>query len=329
MTKRVWNRAAAVAAGVALCVPLGIGDLGALEVDGPGGFFAAAPAFATDSEDNIKAIVPGTTMDGKPLDENQEVHLTLRLRGDNPNNDPSASHTTGSTTGYTVTVTKLTYTFNPHSVDCSNLRSLTVAQARKMSKDRSWGGTTDANGEVSFPGLAPGLYLIEIATPSGPTQTYQKFQTTLAWLPIENQTQAGQWQYLVGIQPKPVKPQPPKPNSNNGGGGVVPIPKPSEDPKPKPSEVPSQGPRPEPSGNPAPYPNSQPKPSYLDPNDPLVLAAQEEARRRAEAMRRRAEAIAAALAATGAEVWVPVFMSAGLLGTGFILLAKRRRREDD
>ena len=173
MTKRVWNRAAAVAAGVALCVPLGIGDLGALEVDGPGGFFAAAPAFATDSEDNIKAIVPGTTMDGKPLDENQEVNLTLRLRGDNPNNDPSASHTTGSTTGYTVTVTKLIYTFNPHSVDCSKLRSLTVAQARKMSKDRSWGGTTDANGEVSFPGLAPGLYLIEIATPSGPTQTYQ------------------------------------------------------------------------------------------------------------------------------------------------------------
>ena len=110
MTKRVWNRAAAVAAGVALCVPLGIGDLGALEVDGPGGFFAAAPAFATDSEDNIKAIVPGTTMDGKPLDENQEVHLTLRLRGDNPNNDPSASHTTGSTTGYTVTVwTVLSY----------------------------------------------------------------------------------------------------------------------------------------------------------------------------------------------------------------------------
>ena len=110
---------------------------------------------------------------------------------------------------------------------------------------------------------------------------------------------------------------------------MVPIPKPSEDPKPKPSENPSQGPRPEPSDNPAPYPNTQPKPSYLDPNDPLVLAAQEEARRRAEAMRRRAEAIAAALAATGAEVWVPVFMSAGLLGTGFILLAKRRRREDD
>ncbi len=63
MTKRVWNQAAAVATGVALCVPLGSGTWGTGGWMGPVDSLPAAPAFATDGRDNIKAIVPGTTMD--------------------------------------------------------------------------------------------------------------------------------------------------------------------------------------------------------------------------------------------------------------------------
>ncbi len=76
-------------------------------------------------------------------------------------------------------------------------------------------------------GLAPGLYLM--VPPQVADINLSKFQTTLAWLPVENQTQAGRWQYLIEIRPKPVKPQPPKPNSNNGGA-VWCHSKPSEDP---------------------------------------------------------------------------------------------------
>lgn len=340
METKLRMRLAALGAGFALTLSLG-----------------AAPALASNEEDNIHAITGAAAgLDVNDINSTRPGTLEVRLTRKNPYDDLSKPGITdGSTDNYTVTISKVKGVTTTGNVSYADLAKMTVAQARKKGFESSRNGTTNNAGVVKFSNLALGMYLIESTPPSTPTANYLKFYPSLVTLPYgDTSSGTAKWGYGLALVPKPVATTTPKPGGNTGGGPILPgyipapgpTPLPSKSATPSPSATPSQSPKPSATPTPSEKP-LPPLPKGVDPNrvtdpydipgwiydpktnsyipnpdDPRVAGVWEEWGL-TPPNHSLPSRVADALARTGVQVAGAVTLSAGLIVVGLVLMRRR------
>lgn len=340
METKLRMRLAALGAGFALTLSLG-----------------AAPALASNEEDNIHAITGAAAgLDVNDINSTRPGTLEVRLTRKNPYDDLSKPGITdGSTDNYTVTISKVKGVTTTGNVSYADLAKMTVAQARKKGFESSRNDTTNNNGVVKFSNLALGMYLIESTPPTTPTANYLKFYPSLVTLPFgDTSTGNATWGYGLALVPKPVATTTPKPGGNTGGGPILPgyipapgpTPLPSKSATPSPSATPSQSPTPSATPTPTEKP-LPPLPKGVDPNrvtdpydipgwiydpktnsyipnpdDPRVAGVWEEWGL-TPPNHSLPSRVADALARTGVQVAGAVTLSAGLIVVGLVLMRRR------
>lgn len=328
METKLRMRLAALGAGFALALSMG-----------------TAPALASSEEDNIPAITGDAEhLNVDDIDSTRLGTLEVRLTRKNPYDDLSEPGITdGSTDNYTVTISKVknVATAGP-SADFTQLREMTVAQARNKGLESPRTGTTNNAGVVTFSNLALGMYLIESTPPTTPTANYLKFSPSLVTLPYgDNSSGTAQWGYGLALVPKPIV-NTPTPGGNTGGGSIVP----GSTPTPSKSATPSQSPTPSTTPTPPEKP-LPPLPKGVDPNrvtdpydipgwiydpdkntyipnpdDPRVAGVWEQWGLTPPNQSLPAR-VADALAKTGVQIAGAVTLSAGLIVMGLVLMRRR------
>lgn len=328
METKLRMRLAALGAGFALALSMG-----------------TAPALASSAEDNIPAITGDAEhLNVDDIDSTRLGTLEVRLTRKNPYDDLSEPGITdGSTDNYTVTISKVknVATAGP-SADFTQLREMTVAQARNKGLESPRTGTTNNAGVVTFSNLALGMYLIESTPPTTPTANYLKFSPSLVTLPYgDNSSGTAQWGYGLALVPKPIV-NTPTPGGNTGGGSIVP----GSTPTPSKSATPSQSPTPSTTPTPPEKP-LPPLPKGVDPNrvtdpydipgwiydpdkntyipnpdDPRVAGVWEQWGLTPPNQSLPAR-VADALAKTGVQIAGAVTLSAGLIVVGLVLMRRR------
>ena len=288
---RLLGRTAAVAVACSASLSVGFGvGIGA-------GVATAAPVAGQTGVPNIEQSV-GTDV------------LTIQLTQGNPDDDGMAP--SGSVAGVKIHLKRLAGIDPKSPADMARVENATLEQIQTWPADAHLWQVTDAEGKVRFEELADGIYLV---TSTAPGEGYREINSFLVAVPFH--TVATNSNPVVGVivakTHTPGKPPvtPPTPPDVPGVPGV-PSTKPGTPPSAPPS-VPTTPEKPDKPGAPE-------KPSTTTPGTPEKPTS--------KGLTPSEGKSNGPLAVTGAQVVGLVVAAAALIGTGFVLIAGNRKKQE-
>lgn len=227
--------------------------------------------------------------------------VTVRLTQGNPDDDGQAP--SGQVQGVTIHLDRLAGLDPNNADDAARVQDANLDEVREWRTDVHVDQVTDANGEVTFDGLADGFYVV---TSSAPDDSYREINPFVVAVPF----------HTVVDNPNPVP-----------GVIVAKTHKPGETPTPTtssstPSALPS---RPNTPQTPPNYPPTKPgKPPHQPETTPSATPS---------AGKTSTPAVSSgnggSLAMTGAQVLGVVAAALALIATGFVMIAFSRRKNSE
>lgn len=224
--------------------------------------------------------------------------VTIRLTQGNPNDDGQPP--SGKIQGVTIHLDRLAGLDPTNADDAARVRNANLDEVRDWRTDVHAEKVTDANGEVTFDGLAHGFYVV---TSSAPDDSYREINSFVVAVPF----------HTVVDNPNPVP-----------GVIVAKTHKPGETPTPPrtPTTPPSHPNTPQTTPN---YPPTKPgkpphQPETTPPSTPGVGKTSTPA---------APSGNSGSLAMTGAQVIGVVAAALALIATGFVMIAFSRRKNSE
>lgn len=224
--------------------------------------------------------------------------VTIRLTQGNPNDDGQPP--SGKIQGVTIHLDRLAYLDPTNADDAARVRNANLDEVRDWRTDVHVDLVTNANGEVTFDGLAHGFYVV---TSSAPDDSYREINSFVVAVPF----------HTVVDNPNPVP-----------GVIVAKTHKPGETPTPPrtPTTPPSHPNTPQTTPN---YPPTKPgkpphQPETTPPGTPGVGKTSTPA---------APSGNSGSLAMTGAQVIGVVAAALALIATGFVMIAFSRRKNSE
>lgn len=227
--------------------------------------------------------------------------VTIRLTQGNPNDDGQPP--SGKIQGVTIHLDRLAGLDPTNAVDAARVRNANLDEVRDWRTDVHVDLVTNANGEVTFDGLAHGFYVV---TSTAPDDSYREINPFVVAVPF----------HTVVDNPKPVP-----------GVIVAKTHKPGETPTPPTSSsAPSAPPsRPDTPQTPPNYPPTKPgkpphQPETTPPGTPSAGKTSTPV---------TSSGNGGSLAMTGAQVIGVVAAALALIATGFVMIAFSRRKNSE
>lgn len=227
--------------------------------------------------------------------------VTIRLTQGNPNDDGQAP--SGKIQGVTIHLDRLAGLDPTNADDAARVRNANLDEVRDWRTDVHVDLVTNANGEVTFDGLAHGFYVV---TSTAPDDSYREINPFVVAVPF----------HAVVDNPKPVP-----------GVIVAKTHKPGETPTPPTSSsAPSAPPsRPDTPQTPPNYPPTKPgkpphQPETTPPGTPSAGKTSTPV---------TSSGNGGSLAMTGAQVLGVVAAALALIATGFVMIAFSRRKNSE
>ena len=227
--------------------------------------------------------------------------VTVRLTQGNPNDDGHAP--AGKIQGVTIRLARLAGLDPTNADDAARVRNANLDEVRDWRTDVHVDLVTNANGEVTFDGLAHGFYVV---TSTAPDDSYREINPFVVAVPF----------HTVVDNPKPVP-----------GVIVAKTHKPGETPTPPTSSsAPSAPPsRPDTPQTPPNYPPTKPgkpphQPETTPPGTPSAGKTSTPV---------TSSGNGGSLAMTGAQVIGVVAAALALIATGFVMIAFSRRKNSE
>lgn len=227
--------------------------------------------------------------------------VTIRLTQGNPNDDGQPP--SGKIQGVTIHLDRLAGLDPTNADDAARVRNANLDEVRDWRTDVHVDLVTNANGEVTFDGLAHGFYVV---TSTAPDDSYREINPFVVAVPF----------HTVVDNPKPVP-----------GVIVAKTHKPGETPTPPTSSsAPSAPPsRPDTPQTPPNYPPTKPgkpphQPETTPPGTPSAGKTSTPV---------TSSGNGGSLAMTGAEVLGVVAAALALIATGFVMIASSRRKNSE
>ena len=227
--------------------------------------------------------------------------VTVRLTQGNPNDDGHAP--AGKIQGVTIRLARLAGLDPTNADDAARVRNANLDEVRDWRTDVHVDLVTNANGEVTFDGLAHGFYVV---TSTAPDDSYREINPFVVAVPF----------HTVVDNPKPVP-----------GVIVAKTHKPDETPTPPTSSsAPSAPPsRPDTPQTPPNYPPTKPgkpphQPETTPPGTPSAGKTSTPV---------TSSGNGGSLAMTGAQVIGVVAAALALIATGFVMIAFSRRKNSE
>ena len=227
--------------------------------------------------------------------------VTVRLTQGNPDDDGQAP--SGKIQGVTIHLARLAGLDPNNADDAARVRNANLDEVRDWRTDVHAEKVTDANGEVTFDGLANGFYVV---TSTAPDDSYREISPFVVAVPF----------HTVVDNPKPVP-----------GVIVAKTHKPGETPTPPTSSsAPSAPPsRPDTPQTPPNYPPTKPgkpphQPETTPPGTPSAGKTSTPV---------TSSGNGGSLAMTGAQVIGVVAAALALIATGFVMIAFSRRKNSE
>ena len=227
--------------------------------------------------------------------------VTIRLTQGNPNDDGQAP--SGKIQGVTIHLDRLAGLDPTNADDAARVRNANLDEVRDWRTDVHVDLVTNANGEVTFDGLAHGFYVV---TSTAPDDSYREINPFVVAVPF----------HTVVDNPKPVP-----------GVIVAKTHKPGETPTPPTSSsAPSAPPsRPDTPQTPPNYPPTKPgkpphQPETTPPGTPSAGKTSTPV---------TSSGNGGSLAMTGAQVIGVVAAALALIATGFVMIAFSRRKNSE
>ena len=227
--------------------------------------------------------------------------VTIRLTQGNPNDDGQPP--SGKIQGVTIHLDRLAGLDPTNADDAARVRNANLDEVRDWRTDVHVDLVTNANGEVTFDGLAHGFYVV---TSTAPDDSYREINPFVVAVPF----------HTVVDNPKPVP-----------GVIVVKTHKPGETPTPPTSSsAPSAPPsRPDTPQTPPNYPPTKPgkpphQPETTPPGTPSAGKTSTPV---------TSSGNGGSLAMTGAQVIGVVAAALALIATGFVMIAFSRRKNSE
>ena len=227
--------------------------------------------------------------------------VTIRLTQGNPNDDGQPP--SGKIQGVTIHLDRLAGLDPTNADDAARVRNANLDEVRDWRTDVHAEKVTDANGEVTFDGLANGFYVV---TSTAPDDSYREISPFVVAVPF----------HTVVDNPKPVP-----------GVIVAKTHKPGETPTPPTSSsAPSAPPsRPDTPQTPPNYPPTKPgkpphQPETTPPGTPSAGKTSTPV---------TSSGNGGSLAMTGAQVIGVVAAALALIATGFVMIAFSRRKNSE
>lgn len=227
--------------------------------------------------------------------------VTIRLTQGNPNDDGQAP--SGKIQGVTIHLDRLAGLDPTNADDAARVRNANLDEVRDWRTDVHVDLVTNANGEVTFDGLAHGFYVV---TSTAPDDSYREINPFVVAVPF----------HTVLDNPKPVP-----------GVIVAKTHKPGETPTPPTSSsAPSAPPsRPDTPQTPPNYPPTKPgkpphQPETTPPGTPSAGKTSTPV---------TSSGNGGSLAMTGAQVIGVVAAALALIATGFVMIAFSRRKNSE
>ena len=224
--------------------------------------------------------------------------VTVRLTQGNPDDDGQAP--SGKIQGVTIHLARLAGLDPNNADDVARVQDAGLAEVREWRTDVHVDQVTDANGEVTFDGLADGFYVV---TSSAPDNSYREINPFVVAVPF----------HTVADNPKPVP-----------GVIVAKTHKPDETPTPPttPTTPPSHPNTPQTTPN---YPPTKPgkpphQPETTPPGTPSAGKTSTPV---------TSSGNGGSLAMTGAQVLGVVAAAMVLIATGFVMIAFSRRKNSE
>lgn len=224
--------------------------------------------------------------------------VTVRLTQGNPDDDGQAP--SGKIQGVTIHLARLAGLDPNNADDVARVQDAGLAEVREWRTDVHVDQVTDANGEVTFDGLADGFYVV---TSSAPDNSYREINPFVVAVPF----------HTVADNPKPVP-----------GVIVAKTHKPGETPMPPttPTTPPSHPNTPQTTPN---YPPTKPgkpphQPETTPPGTPSAGKTSTPV---------TSSGNGGSLAMTGAQVIGVVAAALALIATGFVMIAFSRRKNSE
>lgn len=265
-----------------------VGVAGAIAFAGPGMVAAGAVQVAGQQTTGAERTVDSDT-------------VTVRLTQGNPDDDGQAP--SGQVQGVTIHLARLAGLDPNNAYDAARVQDANLDEIREWRSDVHVDQVTDANGEVTFDGLADGFYVV---TSSAPDDSYREINPFVVAVPFRT----------VVDNPNPVP-----------GVIVAKTHKPGETPTPTTSSpAPSAPPsRPNTPQTPPNYPPTKPgKPPHqsetTSPGTPSAGKTSTPA---------ESSGNGGSLAMTGAQVLGVVAAALALIATGFVMIAFSRRKNTE
>lgn len=229
--------------------------------------------------------------------------VTVRLTQGNPDDDGQAP-SGGQVQGVTIHLARLAGLDPNNADDAARVQDANLDEIREWRSDVHVDQVTDANGEVTFDGLADGFYVVTSSAP--PDDSYREINPFVVAVPF----------HTVVDNPNPVP-----------GVIVAKTHKPGETPTPTTSSsTPSAPPsRPNTPQTPPNYPPTKPgKPPHQPETTPSATPS---------AGKTSTPAVSSgnggSLAMTGAQVLGVVAAALALIATGFVMIAFSRRKNSE
>ncbi len=227
--------------------------------------------------------------------------VTVRLTQGNPDDDGQAP--SGQVQGVTIHLARLAGLDPNNADDAARVQDANLDEIREWRSDVHVDQVTDANGEVTFDGLADGFYVV---TSSAPDDSYREINPFVVAVPF----------HTVVDNPNPVP-----------GVIVAKTHKPGETPTPTTSSSTPSAPPSRPNTPQAPpnYPPTKPgKPPHQPETTPSATPS---------AGKTSTPAVSSgnggSLAMTGAQVLGVVAAALALIATGFVMIAFSRRKNSE
>lgn len=262
-----------------------VGVACAVEFAGPGVVAAGA----------VQVVGQQTTGAERTVDTDT---VTVRLTQGNPDDDGQAP--SGKIQGVTIHLARLAGLDPNNADDVARVQDAGLAEVREWRTDVHVDQVTDANGEVTFDGLADGFYVV---TSSAPDNSYREINPFVVAVPF----------HTVADNPKPVP-----------GVIVAKTHKPGETPTPPttPTTPPSHPNTPQTTPN---YPPTKPgkpphQPETTPPGTPSAGKTSTPV---------TSSGNGGSLAMTGAQVIGVVAAALALIATGFVMIAFSRRKNSE
>lgn len=224
--------------------------------------------------------------------------VTIRLTQGNPNDDGQPP--SGKIQGVTIHLDRLAGLDPTNADDAARVRNANLDEVRDWRTDVHVDLVTNANGEVTFDGLAHGFYVV---TSSAPDDSYREINSFVVAVPF----------HTVVDNPNPVP-----------GVIVAKTHKPGETPTPPttPTTPPSHPNTPQTTPN---YPPTKPgKPPHQPETTPPSTPGAGKASTPAAPSKN-----SGSLAMTGAQVIGVVAAALALIATGFVMIAVSRRKNSE